>query len=76
MEFKMHTHQDSADTIWKGSWRQLLEALSLKKKNTRTQTNMRTVQILSRRKAGGNFLSTVLKNDVFSVARGTKLVYL
>lgn len=69
----MHTHQDSADTIWKGSWWQLLEALSLKKN---TQTNMRTVQILSRRKAGGNFLSTVLKNDVFSVARGTKLVYL
>lgn len=34
MEFKMHTHQDSADTIWKGSWWQLLEALSLKKKHT------------------------------------------
>lgn len=46
----------------------------LSKKNT--QTNVRTVQILSRRKAGGNFLCTVLKNDVFSVARGTKLVYL
>ena len=25
MEFKMHTHEDSADNIWKGSWWELLE---------------------------------------------------